>query len=108
MVSALRGIASEEPPPDGSGLLQRMLSFHAAVGRDGMARMAARADNAELALRDAQSHVRELSASRDECAELLGEAQAELGESQSRLGEIQSWYGYRAERKARAVLARLR
>jgi glycosyltransferase involved in cell wall biosynthesis len=72
---ALVEFTAAGPPAPDQPLLMRTLALNMALGR---ARLSRRAAATEHALTSAEALVRELSASRDECGELLEEARAEL------------------------------
>ena len=72
---ALVELAEGEPPAADEALLLRTLALNSELGR---ARLSRRGAATEEALTSAEALVRELSESRDECAERLEEAKAEL------------------------------
>jgi glycosyltransferase involved in cell wall biosynthesis len=72
---ALEEIVAREAPPSDDALLLRTLALHTELGR---ARFNRRARATEEALLAAEALVRELSASRDHCGEMLEEARSEL------------------------------
>ena len=72
---ALLEFAAADPPAPDQPLLMRTLALNTALGR---ARLSRRAAATEHALTSAEALVRELSASRDECGEMLEETRAEL------------------------------
>jgi glycosyltransferase involved in cell wall biosynthesis len=91
LIEMLEGPAAESDP----SLLLRTLSLGTALGRARLARLD------EQALAAAQAHVRELSASRDECSAMLDEARAELA-------RVKGSRPYRAARAIKRAGDRLR
>ena len=71
---ALVELAAGDPPDADEPLLLRTMALHAELGRTRLARL----EPTERALAAAQAHFAELSASRDECSEMLDDARAEL------------------------------
>jgi glycosyltransferase involved in cell wall biosynthesis len=94
--AALLEIADSEPPAQDEALLLRTLALNTELGR---ARFNRRAGATEDALVAAQELVRELSASRDECGEMLDDTRAELA-------RIRDSLPYRAGRAAKRALRR--
>lgn len=96
---ALVEIADTDPPAADDALLLRTLALHTELGR---ARFNRRAGATEDALIASEALVRELSASRDECGEMLEETRGELTRLRSspvyRIGRA----GKRLARAARA------
>jgi glycosyltransferase involved in cell wall biosynthesis len=88
---ALREIAEGEPPAGDNPLLLRTLALNTTLGR---ARLSRRGAATEHALTAAEALVRELSASRDDCGEMLEDARAQLA-------RIQSSRAYRLSRAAK-------
>jgi glycosyltransferase involved in cell wall biosynthesis len=93
---ALVKIAEADPPTTDETLLLRTLALNTELGR---ARFNRRSGATEEALVAAQDLVRELSASRDECGEMLEDTRAELA-------RIRGSLPYRAGRAAKRVLRR--
>ena len=77
---ALLEIADGDPPAADDALLLRTLALNTELGR---ARFERRAGATEEALIAAEALVRELSASRDDCGEMLEETRAELARVRS-------------------------
>jgi hypothetical protein len=96
---ALLELLETQPPAADERVLLRTLALGAELGRDRMGALEA----TEAALHAAQAHVRELSASRDECSDMLEDTRAELARIRSspayRLGSA-------AKRAGRALRTR--
>lgn len=98
--AAFEQLLAGEPPTADEALLRRTVELGTALGR-------ARSDRARAATEEALTHserlVRELSASRDECGEMLEEAKAELarikGSPAYRLGSAAKRAGRRITRR---------
>jgi hypothetical protein len=105
MVRALSAIATDVPPGDaGLAVLHRSQSFHAAVGRVrvGAGQWALeRVDELQESVSEVQHAYGVLSASRDECSQLLSDAEA-------RIAEITGSKGYRALAASRGLADRIR
>lgn len=95
---ALTEIMDTEPPGADARGLTRTLALGAELGRTRLARL----EETEAALGSAQAHVRELSASRDDCSDMLEEARAEL----ERIRGTRAYRAARAAKRAGAVLRR--
>ena len=89
-------LAEGEPPAADEALLLRTLALHSELGR---ARLGRRGAATEQALTSAEALVRELSESRDECAERLDDAKAELA-------RIKATPAYRLGRAAKRLARR--
>jgi hypothetical protein len=95
---ALVETLEREPPAPDEELLRRTLELNGELGRARLRRTAAATDDA---LTSAERLVRELSASRDECGEMLEDTRAELD-------RIRSSRAYRLGRAAKRAGRRLR
>jgi hypothetical protein len=95
---ALLEIEAGEPPAAGEALLLRGLVLNTELGR---ARLGRRGVATEHALTRAEGLVRELSASRDDCGEMLLDVRAQLALVQGELTRIQSTRAYRLARAAK-------
>lgn len=99
MAAALRELAAAAPPR-AEPALARLLAAIDFAREAGRTRLGA-LHYAEAALEDARAHVRELSASRDECAEMLDDARR-------RLDEVMESRAYRAAIVLRGALDKVR